>query len=437
MSATRCPYDEDDRVSFAWGEMEAGRAAAFRAHLESCPSCRAAVAELAEAADLCRQVREATEPEPEWSRGFEPAGQRERARRWKWLWIPAAAAAAALLVLLAVSLGGRPDAPTSPAPPGPGARIAAMKGMVRVQPPGSAGSLPAAAAPGIGTGDCLLTGDASWAALELGDGSRILLEADSRLRFAALGESGAQLDLLAGELSCDVRPRLPGQVFIVSAGPGSAIVRGTRFAVWLAADGRMNLEVDRGIVELKPREPGPEPLLVHAGQQASFARGDERIQSRAAAGKPPAAPPPRKRRPESAARPGDRPAAGQPAARTEPGSPSAPPAPDEAAAQPGRPGADTVEALVAQLYQDSGWIFDEIRAAMERGDHGAALRMLDNFLGDPDSPDKDRAMLLKAACLERTGRSREAQRIYREYLSRWPAGRLAPQAKQGYLRTRR
>ena len=52
MTAHDCPYNPDDQVEFAYGEMDPKSAEAFRAHLESCPACRAAVSDLSEAARL-------------------------------------------------------------------------------------------------------------------------------------------------------------------------------------------------------------------------------------------------------------------------------------------------------------------------------------------------------------------------------------------------
>jgi tetratricopeptide (TPR) repeat protein len=109
--------------------------------------------------------------------------------------------------------------------------------------------------------------------------------------------------------------------------------------------------------------------------------------------------------------------------------PSGPPVPAVATTE-------SLEELVARLYEDTRWIFDELRAIMRRGEWERALDLLDNYLSDPDSPERGEAVFLKGICLEELGRFREAYQLYLRYLQEWPQGRRASDARQGWLRTR-
>ena len=88
------------------------------------------------------------------------------------------------------------------------------------------------------------------------------------------------------------------------------------------------------------------------------------------------------------------------------------------------------------MYQDTGWIFDDLRADIARGRWDTVLHRLENYLADPESPNRGEAVFLKAVCLEKLERLKEAHQTYRDYLLKWPAGKRAPEAKHGLMRTR-
>jgi hypothetical protein len=89
------------------------------------------------------------------------------------------------------------------------------------------------------------------------------------------------------------------------------------------------------------------------------------------------------------------------------------------------------------MYQDTDWIFDDLRADIARGEWGLVLHRLENYLADPESPNRSEAIFLKGVCLEKLGRLKEAHRAYRDYLIKWPAGNRAEKAKHGLMRTRK
>ena len=92
---------------------------------------------------------------------------------------------------------------------------------------------------------------------------------------------------------------------------------------------------------------------------------------------------------------------------------------------------------MTRLHQDTRWIFDELRIKMAEGRCDQVLRYLDDYLADPESPNREEAVFLRGVCLEKLGRIGEAHRVYRRYLTRWPAGRRAREAKHGLVRTRK
>jgi hypothetical protein len=117
--------------------------------------------------------------------------------------------------------------------------------------------------------------------------------------------------------------------------------------------------------------------------------------------------------------------------------PAPAPAPLPAPAPP-KPGKiESVEAMVESLYRDTRWIFDDLRGQMVRGEWEKVLRHIDNYLADPESPNRGEALLLKGACLEKLGRFPEARMAYRQYLRDYPEGPWTRRALQGVARTRR
>ncbi|HOX44959.1 MAG TPA: FecR domain-containing protein [Myxococcota bacterium] len=461
MSAPGCQRSAEERVAFAYGELPPEAAREFEAHLAGCPACQAEVAELRQAAELVRLVREAPLPaEPAW-RPLALPGRSPIRGRWGWAWAAGAlAAAAAALILYALGPGSAgPGAPPPVPPPAPPPSAPVERPVLALQVLAREGALMRAfpdgqptrpLPPGVAlrAGDELWTGPSSSALLELGDRSRVGLARSSRLRLDGTDEARARFTLQSGTLTCRVSPRPPDQLFRVETELASVVVKGTRFAVRIEGPGGVWVGVAEGAVEITPRSPGARPLLVQAGQAARLDRQGlalgplaerraeldrllaslEQAQPGAPAApraprgpKPPA--PPRRPLGELDAPPPPPPIPGEPGAAA-----PAPPPP---------PAGDGLQALVESLYQDTAWIFDELRDDMARGRFDRVLARIENYLADPDSPNRAEALFLKAVCLEKLGRTREARALYQDYLIRWPDGRRAGDAERGYLRATR
>ncbi len=447
MSENRCKWNPDDRVEYSYGEMDHQRSEAFASHLDGCPACRAEVDELEHAAGLCRQVREDPVPEPVWTRHLQLEPECDRGPWWSrpWLlWAPAAAGAVALLLWLVVGrpwVGPEPAPAPEPAPPvvpvieperptpALALEIVEKTGQVQLRSANAVGTRPFEASSALHSGDVLVTAAGARVDLELQDGSRIRAGERTRLRFETIGADGDRIRLLVGALACRVAPRSPTRPFSVDASTGRVVVRGTRFAVHLALDGGLSVGVEKGAVELAPIDSRFEAIIIRAGQQASLEPTGGPIRtgkldlSRMGGSLGELMAP---------LRPG-KPAVRSASPKPRPKSPKREePRPD----RPGPAGDDSLEALVARIHQDTGWIFDDFRSDMAKGRFESVLRKLENYLADPDSPGRDEATFMQAVCCEKLGRRREAIRNYRKYLMTWPTGKRASDARTGMRRIR-
>lgn len=106
------------------------------------------------------------------------------------------------------------------------------------------------------TGDALLTGSNSAVNLEFGDGSRVLLQADSELRMEALDAYGptrfvnTRIRLQQGRLESQVTPRAgSGPRYEISTPAAASTVRGTRYRIGMdPATDTARTEVVEGVV---------------------------------------------------------------------------------------------------------------------------------------------------------------------------------------------
>ena len=417
-----CKYTPDDQVEFAYGEMEQSKADAFRAHLKTCESCQAAVLELEAAANLTKQVRSAPIPEAKWEKSFEiPASRPSGLWRRPWFWAPAALAAAALLILV-LRPAPQPTPPAEPPPPvappvvveepTPAfATVIETTGEVKVPPDGK-----------IFVGDTLTAPSRSSVLLQLEDQSQVFVGEKSTVKIEALGEEGDRLLLEKGHVACRVTPRKEDRPFSVDTDMGSVKVTGTLFAVLKVSDKKLMVGVQEGSVDVNGQ-------AVNAGRQitvekaksavrhAALGRKMRRLMKHFLPEEPKPAPVKEDPPPEEAKV--------EPAPEPEPE-----PEPKETAQ-------DTLAALVDNMYQDTNWIFDDLRADIARGEWETVLHRLENYLLDPESPNRAEAIFLKGVCLEKLGQLKQAHRAYRDYLVKWPAGNRAEKAKHGLIRTRK
>ena len=118
---------------------------------------------------------------------------------------------------------------------------------------------------GFGTGDLLVVGPASTAALRFADGTVVACREDTSLSMP-VGEKGKTFDMAYGTLEATVTPQPAGTPLTVRTDQAVAVVRGTAFTL-AAGDGATRLEVSTGRVLLSRRWDGAS-LEVAAGQYA-------------------------------------------------------------------------------------------------------------------------------------------------------------------------
>jgi hypothetical protein len=228
---------------------------------------------------------------------------------------------------------------------------------------------------------------------------------------------------------------------LVDAGPGRASVLGTLFGVQGEADHGLQVGVLEGTVEVVRLDGSAPPELVRAGRQLRMPLDGATVSTPLEASwrrwlqelSPPAAPKPARIDPPS----GPSAQANALPPRFDP-APEAPPKPRlPSELLPGKPPSqvETLEAMVERIIQDTQWIFDDLREEIRRGNCEIVLQRLDNYLADPESPNRPEAVLLRGACLEQLRRWPEARESYRLYLRRWPTGRHVREVEMGLIRT--
>ena len=314
----------------------------------------------------------------------------------------------------------------------------------------------------LDAGDTLETGVRAPADVALPDGSSLKLAAASSLRLESLAPAsdGDRLELLHGRGECRVAPHPPERSFSVAAGPGIITVKGTRFVVHLARDGTLTVGVLEGVVELAPRTDPADARTVRAGSKATLAAASPvrigRLDLAArlrlfagahgnASGKVAHAGSGKTGDGDSAGlAPGSGPGAAagyDPADREDPGAFTGRGGRErEGTAEAGGVGTmqaagdDAVADWARGLSGHSSLFFDAFRTDMRKGRFEDALRKIENYLSDPESPDRQEAVYLRAVCLDRLGRRSEAARVCRDYLERWPRGPRAARLHAALLR---
>ncbi len=146
------------------------------------------------------------------------------------------------------------------------AKVAAVRGDAR------RASAPLEAGATVAAGDVLATGKDSWVALDLADGSRLVLQPESRLRLEALqgvraaGIYRTQLDLQSGRVENQVAKQQDKETGYRLRTPAAVIaVRGTGFRVAADSDTLSRAEVTEGVIQVKGGK-GKRPLFLRAGE---------------------------------------------------------------------------------------------------------------------------------------------------------------------------
>jgi hypothetical protein len=354
----------------------------------------------------------------------EVPSRRARARRRTALWSAAGALAAAGVV--AIGIGRAPGAVH-------GGEALARADALQVEPLGHESAAwigedgmrrsVAAAAALEGSGE-LVAAPESWSRLSTPQGVRVELAPRTRLRVreAARDRRSAQLNLVEGEVHCDV-PKLGAQAqFSITTPDARVIVHGTRFSVRVGGPDRPGtcVRVSEGLVE------------VRSGRRADAGNGNEKrtmLPPGTQWGCEPA--------PERLARAVDV----APLARVAPPAPAlaavqaraeltrepanAEPAPRVAARRPAR-AMRAVQARAARRAQVAAT---------------AAARASDNRQGEaaprPSGTLAEENRLLAAALTaERSRDAQSARTLFEQLLSRNPGSPLAPEARAGLARVR-
>jgi anti-sigma factor RsiW len=263
------------------------------AHLAVCPGCRAEAAALGRTdralrrafaghpfdAALARRVAAAARARPA---GRVVPGPWARLRGA----VTAAAAAAVLVAVgLAVRAGFAPGGASGPigvASAAPVARVRALlDGRVRVSHGDGIGDVSYVAPGGelaLRAGDRITT-ETRGGEIELPDGTRVIVRADTRvvLLGGAAGEAGGiALGGAFGEVFCEVAKQAPGRTFRVET-PGARVeVVGTRFGVRLEAGGATVATVLEGQVRMAPLA-GGEAVLLGRDEQGRVAARDAAV----------------------------------------------------------------------------------------------------------------------------------------------------------------
>ncbi|MCF7222709.1 FecR family protein [Marilutibacter chinensis] len=163
------------------------------------------------------------------------------------------------------------------------ARLVAVRGEVRAQPSPRTPEQDASEGMRLGIGGWLQTGPQASATLEFADGSRMLVQAGSRVEFDKLSAYGAtgmvdtRLRLIQGRTSNHVKPATgPASRYVIDTPSATTSVRGTRFRVGAGNGGGPDLtEVLEGLVHVG-REAG-DVLLRHGHGALAGANAPEGV----------------------------------------------------------------------------------------------------------------------------------------------------------------
>jgi transmembrane sensor len=287
------------------------------------------------------------------------------------------------------------------------------------------------AAPG-GLEVAAVTAPAEAGALRLPDGSSLATEPGTRVDTSAPDPLHIRLTLAHGRIRCDVTHR-PGRSFVVLAGGVEVRVVGTRFSVAREespAGPRVDVEVERGVVEVRPSGLS-QTVRVEAGHSWSSATQSELTEQPTA---PPIAPPaPTPAPPAPATRPA------RPAAVASPRTTAARPAPaadaralfEEARGlwRDGRiaEAADRYQALLTQFPRDARAglaAFELGRLRMDRlRDPSGAVQALERAVAlVPGAELREDALARLVAAEAAAGDPAGCARARQRYLGAYPGG---------------
>lgn len=144
------------------------------------------------------------------------------------------------------------------------AEIRSLSGDVRIVRASEA-AVKATSGQQFSVGEAVQVGEASAAEVVLTDGSRLLLSADSLLRFEATDES-RRLHLVQGGAEVEAAPQSPERPLVFTTGQARLTVLGTRFRLYAGGDDS-RVELEEGKVRFERQADG-QAVDVAAGQFA-------------------------------------------------------------------------------------------------------------------------------------------------------------------------
>jgi transmembrane sensor len=126
-------------------------------------------------------------------------------------------------------------------------------------------------APSAGAAQAYATGVGQMRTVRLADGSVVELNAKTKLA-VSYEPHARRVTLADGEAAFDVAHD-SDRPFLITAGDRTVRVVGTRFDI-RRRDGQLAVTVDRGVVEVRPTEPGAgQAFRLHAGQRLTHQEG--------------------------------------------------------------------------------------------------------------------------------------------------------------------
>lgn len=180
------------------------------------------------------------------------------------LWFLAAGILIAAVLLMAVGISLRLQPDTNGVPREPVAELQSLTGevwLVEANKP----AVKASSGRQFAAGDAVQVGAEAAAEVVLTDGSRIMLSADSLLRFAA-DKSQKQIHLVRGSADVDAAPQSPDRPLVITTAQARLTVLGTRFRLYAAEDDSQ-LELEEGKVWFERQSDG-QAVEVAAGEYA-------------------------------------------------------------------------------------------------------------------------------------------------------------------------
>lgn len=161
--------------------------------------------------------------------------------------------------------------------PAGSAQVGHVQGQAAVIPPGAAQAVALQPGQPLAEGTRVQVAPDSFVSVRLADGTVIRVQADSEVQLQQLrrrgraGDAQSVLELHRGGIESSVPPSRGGaRRFEIRTPQASTSVRGTRFAVTLADDGRTLAAVTEGALAVEPRiagdgGPAPQATQVHGG----------------------------------------------------------------------------------------------------------------------------------------------------------------------------